>query len=414
MSYNFLEGSRIIESSAFIAAPLAGLTLAQFGADVIRIDVPGGGIDYRRLPLSPEGRSVYWTGLNKGKRSFVVDIRQPEGKEIVKELVTRKDSANNQGGVLLTNMGAAWLSHSELSKSRDDVITCTIEGSTDGTTAVDYTVNCAAGFPYMTGHATRNSPVNHVLPAWDVACAYQASFAIASALNRRNQFGLGAELRIALSDIAFSVLSHLGFTTEAELLEHDREPIGNFLYGAFGCDFETKDGQRIYVAAISINQWKGLINACNASEEISNLESQLKLNFLDEGDRFNAREMIAKILKTWIRSHEINEIRSCFNENGVCWGIYRTVRDAIKEDPRLSIKNPIFENIITAGVGQHLAAGSAVRIMQEKRSIIKPAPWLGADTDEILLDVIGLDSGTVGRLHDRGIVAGPNKDPFKN
>ena len=69
MTYPLLNGLRVIESSAFIAAPLAGLTLAQFGADVIRVDMIGGGIDYGRLPRMPSGRSIYWTGLNKAKRS---------------------------------------------------------------------------------------------------------------------------------------------------------------------------------------------------------------------------------------------------------------------------------------------------------------------------------------------------------
>ena len=72
MNFELLHGLRVIESSAFIAAPLAGMTLAQFGADVIRIDMVGGGIDYARLPVMPGGRSLYWTGLNKGKRSIAV------------------------------------------------------------------------------------------------------------------------------------------------------------------------------------------------------------------------------------------------------------------------------------------------------------------------------------------------------
>ena len=75
MTHSLLTPLRVIESSAFIAAPLAGLTLAQFGADVIRVDLIGGGIDYGRLPLMPGGRSLYWTGLNKGKRSVAIDIR---------------------------------------------------------------------------------------------------------------------------------------------------------------------------------------------------------------------------------------------------------------------------------------------------------------------------------------------------
>src|SRR5436190_10866462 len=79
MTYRLLDGIRVIESSAFIAAPMGGLTLAQYGADVIRVEMIGGGIDYLRWPVAPSGRSIYWTGLNKGKRSIAIDLRRPQG-----------------------------------------------------------------------------------------------------------------------------------------------------------------------------------------------------------------------------------------------------------------------------------------------------------------------------------------------
>jgi hypothetical protein len=95
MSLPFLNGLRIIESSAFIAAPLAGLTLSQFGADVIRVDMIGGGIDYGRLPLIPGGRSLYWTGLNKTKRSVAIDLPRvrPQLAQLSPAITNRKRSA---------------------------------------------------------------------------------------------------------------------------------------------------------------------------------------------------------------------------------------------------------------------------------------------------------------------------------
>ncbi|HMX23487.1 MAG TPA: CoA transferase, partial [Accumulibacter sp.] len=75
-----LKGLRVVEGSAFVAAPLGGMTLAQLGADVIRFDPIGGGLDYGRWPLTLDGRhSLFWASLNKGKRSIAVDIRAPRG-----------------------------------------------------------------------------------------------------------------------------------------------------------------------------------------------------------------------------------------------------------------------------------------------------------------------------------------------
>ena len=82
-----LKGMRVVEGSAFVAVPLAGMTLAQMGADVIRFDRLQGGLDARRWPVTANGASLFWAGMNKGKRSLAVDLGHPEGQEIVTGLI---------------------------------------------------------------------------------------------------------------------------------------------------------------------------------------------------------------------------------------------------------------------------------------------------------------------------------------
>lgn len=406
MSLGFLD-LRVIESSAFIAAPLAGLTLAQFGADVIRVDMIGGGIDYGRLPLMPSGRSLYWTGLNKGKRSIAADLRRPEGRELVQNLVA---ASGEKGGVLLTNIATSWLSHEALVKERRDVISCIIEGNPDGSTAVDYTVNCATGYPAITGNGSIDAPINHVLPAWDIACAYQAAFSIVAAVERRRQTGQGAQLRLALADVAFTTLSHLGIIGEAELLEQDRAAIGNHIYGAFGRDFATSDGKHVMIAAISSGQWASLVAACAMENEISALEDKLRLDFRNEAHRYQAREAIAALIERWFATRTLNQVQEMFERHRVCWGRYRTTRDLLANDPRVGLLNPVWERTETPGVGNQLSAGTPVRANGEPRKPTSPAAVLGQHTDEILHEVLGLDSAAIGRMHDRGIVAGSECD----
>ena len=95
-----LRGLRIVEFPAFIAAPLGGLTLAQLGADVIRVDPVGGNIDIGRWPLDAEGRSLYWASLNRGKRSVEIDVRKAQGKRLLSELIT----APGEGGGILSRI----------------------------------------------------------------------------------------------------------------------------------------------------------------------------------------------------------------------------------------------------------------------------------------------------------------------
>ncbi|HCZ17575.1 MAG TPA: 2-methylfumaryl-CoA isomerase, partial [Candidatus Accumulibacter sp.] len=158
-----LKGLRVVEGSAFVAAPLGGMTLAQLGADVIRFDPIGGGLDYGRWPLTNDGRhSLFWAGLNKGKRSIAVDFRQPRGQELLTRLIC---APGDDAGLFSTNFPArGWLSYEALKAHRPDLIMVNLSGRRDGGSEVDYTVNPQIGLPMMTGPSTSPEVVNHVFP----------------------------------------------------------------------------------------------------------------------------------------------------------------------------------------------------------------------------------------------------------
>ena len=144
-----LRGLRILDLSTYVAGPSGAMTLAQLGADVIRVDPVGGATDTRRLPHDDKGQSLYWAGLNKAKRSVEIDLRSPQGRELVIEMLA---SGGSQGGILLTNaVGQSWLDYPILSARRPDLIEVHITGRRDGRPAVDYTVNCEVGLPWLTG-----------------------------------------------------------------------------------------------------------------------------------------------------------------------------------------------------------------------------------------------------------------------
>src|SRR5690242_5231545 len=121
-----LAGLRVIELSSFVASPLGGMTLAQLGADVIRVDQIGGGPDIDRWPLAPSGRSLYWAGLNKGKRSLTADLRSAEGRALVARLAA-------EAGVVLTNAPPRdGLTYEALRELRPDLIHVQLLGTRDG------------------------------------------------------------------------------------------------------------------------------------------------------------------------------------------------------------------------------------------------------------------------------------------
>lgn len=402
-----LEGLRIIEGSAFVAAPLGGMTLAQLGADVIRFDPIGGGLDYHRWPVTRDGTSLFWAGLNKGKRSIAVDIRSPRGQELLTQLIALPGP---DAGIFSTNFPArGWLAYESLRTHRADLVMANLVGRRDGGSEVDYTVNPALGFPALTGLADREEPVNHVLPAWDAIAGNMLAVALLAAERHRARHGAGQLVTLALKDVGLAMLGHLGMLAEVAVNDVDRARYGNQLYGAFGQDFVTRDGRRVMVVGLTDMQWRTLCEATGITGAIQQLEQSRGVDLSLEGNRFEARDAIAELLTPWFAAHSYAEVAAALDAKRVTWGPYRTVREAMALDPDLSPANPMFREIAQPGVGTYLAPGSPLAFSAVPRLPAQPAPRLGQHTDEILLGLLGLSEAAVGALHDAGIVAGPSQ-----
>jgi 2-methylfumaryl-CoA isomerase len=400
-----LDGMRVIEGSAFVAAPLGGMTLAQLGADVIRFDPIGGGLDRSRWPVTEDGESLFWAGLNKGKRSVQVDLRSPRGQELLSALVA---APGDDAGLFLTNFPArGWQSYDALRSHRDDLIMVSISGNHDQSSAVDYTVNPATGFPWATGPRNLAVPFNHLLPAWDAITGTLAATALLAAERHRARTGAGQLVRLALSDVAFAMVGNLGKIAEVQITDHERQKDGNYLYGAFGRDFLTKEGRRIMIVALTLRQWRSLVDATELGEAFATLETMMDVDLSKEGDRFTAREVIGGLLKPWTVSRTLDEIREVFDAHGVCWGPYQTFRELVEEDPRCSPANPMFASVQQPGIGEYLMPGSPLDFGDVERLPVRRAPMLGEHTDEVLSELLGLAEHEVARLHDDGVVAGP-------
>jgi 2-methylfumaryl-CoA isomerase len=401
VSEGILAGLALVEGSAFVAAPLGGMTLAQLGADVIRFDQIGGGLDYQRWPLAADGQSLFWAGLNKGKRSILVDLRSPEGRELVTSLVAAR-------GILLTNFPArGWLAYDSLRARREDLIMVALAGNPDGSSEVDYTVNPATGFPWATGPRNLAEPLNSVLPAWDVAMGTLAAVGLLAAERRRTQTGEGELVRLALSDVAFAMVGNLGRIAEAQLGARDQRKDGNYLYGAFGHDFVTQDDRRVMVVALTARQWRALVEVTGTAEALEGIERATGHDFDSEGGRYEGRDLIAAILRPWFDARDLAEIRDAFEGTGVSWGPYQTFSQLVSEDLRVSTANPMFEEIEHPGVGRYIAPRSPLDFATVGRLPVRRAPILGEHTEQILAEVLGLDEREIGGLHDRGVVSGP-------
>ncbi|MBZ7924338.1 CoA transferase [Ensifer adhaerens] len=371
--YELLSGLRIIEISAFVAMPLCGNTLAQLGAEVIRVDPPGGGVDYGRWPLSDHGGSIYWSGLNHGKRSVTADLRTPEGEAFVLDLI-------GDNGIVITNLSPAFLTDGTLLAERPKTILATLEGFPSGRTGVDYTINAASGLPLITGSDPTSGPINSPFPTWDMLAGLHIALAIVAAERRRRLEGQGAWIKCALSDVMLSAMTTLGFVGETEVGGSVRQAIGNNIFGTFGHDFQTADGRRLMVVALTPRQWQELCKITGTMQAFAELETELGFDFKLEGDRFKARDRICAVFADWFATRNLDDIASLFEPTAICWHPYQTI-DALRKPGGLIEESAIFERVVHQGVGEIWTSGPVFRLDREVRGAVKGSGTLGADTD---------------------------------
>lgn len=384
MTEGILNGLQLVEISAFIAAPLAGMSLAQMGAEVIRIDQDGGGPDAERWPLSREGVSLYWQGMNKAKRSVALDLRDVEGRRTAQRLVARS-------GMLVTNMPPApWLDYAELSAMRPDLIMLSIGGTHNGKGAVDYTIQARTGLPFLTGRARGDMPVNQLLPAWDIVCGLLAASGLLAAERRRRLTGKGCFMRLSLEDCALWTLGNLGMLAETEIGTSPRQPSGNDVYGAFGSDFATRDNKRVMICAIGNRQWQALLDATGMTQSMKHLSRAYGVGLDHDAGRWRLRDAIKLRLEPWFAARDLCDVAHALDAERVLWGPYQTLEDLIKSDPACSEENPLFERVNQPGVGSYLTPGLPLDFGVPRPTTSRRSPAQGGNTSEVLREMEAL------------------------
>jgi 2-methylfumaryl-CoA isomerase len=232
-----------------------------------------------------------------------------------------------------------------------------------------------------------------------------AAVGLLAAERHRTRTGEGQMVGLSLSDVAFAMVGNLGRIAEATLGAQDQSKDGNYLYGAFGHDFATRDGRRLMVVALTARQWSALRDATGIAAACDSVERVTGHDLETESGRYEARDLIAALLRPWFAARDLSDVRTVFAGTGVSWGPYQTFRQLVREDSRCSLDNPMFEEVEHPGVGSYLMPGSPLDFSCCERGEVRRAPLLGENSEEVLADVLGLTGTEIGRLFDRGIAA---------
>jgi 2-methylfumaryl-CoA isomerase len=336
--------------------------------------------------------------MNKGKRSLEVDLTSERGRELVSACIAAARA-------FLTNFPArGWLSYKSLAAARDDVIMVLLTGNRDGTSEVDYTVNPATGFPWATGPRNYGDPLNSVLPAWDITMGEMAAVGLLAAERHRIRTGEGQLVRVALSDVAFAVVGHLGRIAGATLGAHETPRDGNYLYGAFGHDFATSDGRRVMVVALTTRQWEALVEVTGLRTAVRAIEQAMGVDLQSVDERFRLRDLLAAVLRPWFETRTLEQVRAAFQPTGVSWGAYQTFHQLVHEDPRVTTANDMWELVEHPGVGTYRMPGTPLEFSKVQRLPVRRAPILGEHTEQVLSDLLGLTTSEIGALERDRIV----------
>ncbi|MFN3297425.1 CaiB/BaiF CoA transferase family protein [Caldimonas sp.] len=390
-----LAGLKILELGQLIAGPFAAKTLADFGAEVIKIEPPGHGDPLRQWRLLHNGTSVWWQVQSRNKKSVVLDLREPSDRDIVRRLADEAD-------VLIENfkpgMMEKWgLGYDELSRTNPALVMLRISGYGQSGPYKDrpgfgVVAEAMGGLRHLTAEPGR-VPVRVGVSLGDTLASLHGVIGVLMALHERHRSGRGQVVDVALYESVFNVMESL--LPEYSAFGVVREPAGSALPGiapsnAYACT----DGW-VLVAGNGDSIFKRLMSAIGRDD----LGQDPTLS--DNVGRVKRVAEIDAAIGAWTASRTVAEVLDKLNAAQVPAGRIYTARD-IAEDPHYRARGMI-ESITTADGLRLEVPGIVPKLSRTPGAITRRAPTLGEDTEAVLRE-LGLSDEQIAAAKARGIV----------
>ncbi len=392
-----LSGVRVLDLSQVMAGPFASRTLADLGAEVIKVEPPGVGEPSRSfLAYTLNGESFYFLGMNRSKKSITLNLKSPKGKEIFYGLTRHSDVvfSNFRPGVL-AGLG---VDYATLHKINPRIICCEVSGfGSSGPEvnkpAFDPILQAMGGVLSLTGEPG-GTPMMVGFPIADVCGGYAAVQGILAALYAREHTGEGQDIDISLLDIQLHMQSHIGqyYLTTGEVLE----PLGPYLHINVPAGiFKTKSG---YV-----------VISCTMQRFFENLVTVPDFHFLAADDRFTQnvgrvqhKDALMPLLESVFQTRTTEEWLTILEKADVPAGPVRNIAEALNS-PQAAYRNMVVE-VEHPKAGKYKTVGNPLKMSQIQEESFGPAPLLGQHTEEVLGDLLGYTSEDVRKLKEEGVL----------
>ena len=391
-----LAGIRVLEMGALIAGPFCAKILAEFGADVVKIEAPGSGDPLRNWRFVENGTSLWWHVQSRNKRSVAIDLRTPDGQSIARSLAKRADILveNFRPGTL-----EGWnLSYESLSEANPGLVMVRISGY--GQTGpyrerpgFGVIGEALGGLRYVTG--TPDRPPSRVgVSIGDTLAALYGVIGALMAIEARRSSGRGQVVDVALYEAVFSVMESM--LPEFDRFGAVRERTGSILPGiAPTSAYRCNDGSFVLIAANGDSIFKRLCRAMGRDDLAS--DASLARN----DGRAARQQWLDEEIEKWTCERSPDEVVATMHAADVPVSKICTIRDIVA-DAQYAAREMIRH--VDLGDGSRLAVPAVVPKLSRTPGDFKGGgPRLGEHTDEVLLD-LGYDVSAIADLRMRGIV----------
>lgn len=385
-----LSGLRVLDLTQFLSGPYCTLILGDLGAEIIKVEPPQGDSSRHVPPHFVGDDSVYFVSINRNKKSIVLDLKTEEGKVLLRQLALASDIVveNFRPGVL-ARLG---LSAESVRAEKPSVIWCAISGfGQDGPyrdkPAYDMIVQALSGGMSLTGEPGRGA-VRAGVPIGDLAAGMYGVIGILAALNRRNLTGQGDAVDISMLDCQAAMLSyqaayhlHSGKVPNRQGSAHDSIPTYR--------TFKARDGVEVVVTANTERMWVGLCKALR----VDHLPGDVR--FLTNKERFANRHELWPLLEAAFLAEPADVFVARLEAEEVPVGVVNTL-DRVVADPQINHRGMVLS--LGDDAGEARVMGSPVKLAEGARLSHAFPPKLGADTGDILAEILGLDTGEIEAL----------------
>ena len=392
-----LAGLKVLDLSRFVAGPLCAMTLGDLGADVIKIERPGGGDDIRRAPPMVDGESLFVLVFNRNKRSLIIDLKTPRGQQLLKELVVEADVLveNFRPGVM-ERLGCGW---DELKAVNDRLIMARVSGfGQDGRhssrPSFDAIAQAASGIMEMTGPAD-GPPTLAGTTVIDHTTGLHATIGIMAALQARQTTGRGQLVDVALLDSAVSLL--MTAIPSYALLGKTSDRMGNRdRFGAPSNTFPTADGHWVHVMAGGDERFRRFMTTVGKPEICDDPR------FATNQDRLDNVEELEDIVREWTMSLGAEDIVEAMAQARVPCGKVADIAEVIA-NPQLRHRGQIVD-VEHPTIGIVPMQGYVTKLSDTPASIRRRAPGAGEHSAEILAEWLGYGEAETQALSEAGVI----------